>query len=202
MATTVAQPDRDDAPVQSGLEGRVARLHVVRPERPREGDEGRRFLIVAGASRKLANAASVSEMMGVVRAALVPSLADRCVIHAGSRRGSRETPGGARALRPDSLPHGHPLRECADSQQSLLFSTTSSAMIRVLDPSGKPGQTSMQGCVHVLMAPLKLRERPAVVTLLRGFGRGRFNADDLLVVELVLSRMETMLGRAATRFRG
>jgi hypothetical protein len=175
---------------------------LVRPERSREGDEARRFLIVSNASRRLSQAGSVGEMIGALRASLVPALADRCVLHVTERRDSADTPGGAPALRTAALPMGHPLRECAHNQDSLLFSTTSSAMIRALDPSGSAGDTSMQGCVHVLLAPTELRERTAVLTLLRGFARGQFDADDLLVAELVLSRMQLMLQRAAARFHG
>ena len=207
MTTTAATASRDDEIRRAADEARraardrkAARLQVVRPERPREGDEGRRFLIVANASRRLAEAGSVGEMIAAVRASLVPSLADRCVLHVTAR--DAETPGGARELTTNSLPHGHPLRECANSGQSLLFSTTSAALIRVLDPSGNGADTSMQGCVHVLLAPTELRDRTAVLTLLRGFARGRFDADDLLVAELVLSRMERMLQRAAARFHG
>ena len=200
MTTTAATASRDDEIRRAGVEGKPTRPLVARPERPREADEGRRFLIVASASRRLAQAGSVGEMIATLRASLVPSLADRCVLHVTAR--DTETPGGARELTTGSLPAGHPLRECAQTSQSLLFSTTSAALIRVLDPSGTGADASLQGCVHVLLAPTELRDRTAVLTLMRGFARGRFDADDLLVAELVLSRMERMLQRAAARFHG
>ncbi len=181
---------------------RAARLQLIRADRPREQDEGRRFLIVANASRRIARAASLAESFSALRAALVPALADRCVIHAAVRRGETEAFAGAHGLRFGSLPDGHPLRECAQRRESLLFSTTSTALLRLLDACPADGPPALAGCVHVLVAPTVLDRRTVVLSLLRGFARGPFDADDLLVAELALTRLPAALRREGARFRG
>lgn len=176
------------------------RLQVIRSDRPREQEEGRRFLIVADASRRIARAASIDEALAALPAALVPALADRCTVHATRRRGDRPT--NVRALHPSRLPDGHPLRECGVRRESLLFSTTSTAMLRALDACSADSAPALAGCVHVMLAPITLRHRLIVLALLRGFGRGPFDADDLLVAELALSRLHDFLRREGARFTG
>lgn len=200
--TAVNAGARDDEFSGAGAETtRAGRLQLIRTERPREQDEGRRFLIVANASRRIARASSKAECYGALQAALVPALADRCTIHEAYRRGE-SAPAGTRPLRLSSLPDGHPLRECSRTRSSLLFSTTSSAMLRTLDTCGADAAAGMAGCVHVLLAPTVLSRRLVVLALLRGFARGPFDADDLLVAELALSRLPPALRREGARFRG
>ena len=200
--TAVNASPRDDEPGGVGAETtRTGRLQLIRGERPREQDEGRRFLIIANASRRIARALSKAECYGALQAALVPALADRCTIHE-TRRPGEPPAAGTRPLRLSALSDGHPLRECARTRGSLLFSTTSSAMLRTLDACGLDGGSGMAGCVHVLLAPMVLSRRLVVLALLRGFARGPFDADDLLVAELALSRLPVALRREGARFRG
>lgn len=202
MSTTVAATgsrERSQPKQRAAFRG-DQRLQLVRADRPREQEEGRRFLIVADASRRIARAASMAEALAALPAALVPALADRCTVHATLRRGER--PSSARALRPTALAEGHPLRECVLRRESLLFSTTSTAMLRALDSCNADGAPALAGCVHVMLAPIRLRHRLVVLALLRGFGRGPFDADDLLVAELALSRLHDVLRREGARFSG
>lgn len=178
------------------------RLQLVRADRPREQEEGRRFLIVADASRRIARAASMADSFVALRAALVPALADRCRVHASMRRGESAVQASACALRLSRLPEGHPLKVCGRRGESLLFSTTSTAMLRALDTCNADGAPALGGCVHVMLAPITLRRRIVVLALLRGFGRGPFDADDLLVAELALSRLRDVLRREGARFDG
>src|SRR5690606_39979863 len=46
---------------------RSARLQVVRADRPREQEEGQRFLIIAAASRAIARATSLAEALPSIR---------------------------------------------------------------------------------------------------------------------------------------
>lgn len=177
------------------------RLQLVRADRPREQEEGRRFLIVADASRRIARAASMAEAFAALRTALVPALADRCRIHASMRR-AESLRSSACALHLSALPEGHPLRECGQRRESLLFSTTSAAMLRALDSCNADGAPALAGCVHVMLAPIALRRRLVVLALLRGFARGPFDADDLLVAELALSRLHDALRREGAHFGG
>ena len=181
---------------------RSPRLQLVRGERPREQDEGRRFLIIAGASRGIAQASSLTEAFTSLTSALVPALADRCTIHATRRRGDRSPLPGARPLRTSMLPEGHPLRECARGRQSMIFSTTSTALLRKLDPCPANAAPALGGCVHVLLTPIGLDRRLVVLSLLRGFARGAFDTEDLLVAELAMSRLPSVLQREGMRFNG
>lgn len=196
---TVANAGRTEA-VRTGTVQDGPRLQVVRPERPRDQEAGRRFLIISQASHRLARTASLAEAIGVLRSVLVPALAERCTVHLTKRRGEAAPPGGACLLRPTRLPAGHPLRECAQRNESLLFSTTSRSLLRALD--GVQGDRSpvLSGCVHAMVVPAVVERRHMVVAVLRSFGRGPFDADDLLVTELVLSRLSLMLGRGGARF--
>jgi hypothetical protein len=204
MTTTAVDGSARDRSFDGAFGGPAGstRLQLVRAERPREQDEGRRFLIVANASRRIARATSLSEAFAALRAALVPGLGDRCTIHASLRRDETVARPGTRGLRVAALPQGHPLRECARRRESLLFSTTSAAMLRQLDACPVDGAPALGGCVHVLLAPIVLDRRLVVLSLLRGFARGPFDADDLLVAELALSRLPAALRREGARFRG
>ncbi|HEU5208042.1 MAG TPA: hypothetical protein VFU06_01420 [Longimicrobiales bacterium] len=185
-----------------GERTRSTRLHLIRGDRPREQEEGRRFLIIASASRSISQATSLSEALASITSALVPALADRCTLHATPRRGDPGGIPGARSLRTSSLPEGHPLRECARRRQSMIFSTTSTALLRKLDPCPADAAPALGGCVHALLTPIVLDRRVIVLTLLRGFARGSFDADDLLVAELAMSRLPTVLRREGMRFHG
>lgn len=202
MSTTVVDGSSRLEQGGSSERARSPRLQIVRPERPREQEEGRRFLIVASASRGIARAASLPDAFASVTAALVPALADRCTIHATPRRRDHSTLAGARTLRISVLPDGNPLRECVRTRQSMIFSTTSTALLRKLDPCPADAEPALRGCVHVLLAPIVLDRRVVVLSLLRGFARGAFDADDLLVAELALSRLPTVLRREGVRFHG
>ncbi len=186
----------------AGERNRSTRLQLVRADRPREQEEGRRFLIIAGASRAIAHATSLSEALSFTTSALVPALADRCVFHATSRRGAHGDVPGTKPLRAGALPEGHPLRECRRGRESMLFSTTSTALLRTLDPCPADAAPALGGCVHVLLTPVVLDRRVVVLSLMRGFARGPFDADDLLVAELAMSRLPTVLRREGIRFRG
>jgi len=185
-----------------GERSRGTRLQLVRADRPREQEEGRRFLIIAEASRAIARATSLSEALSAVTPALIPALADRCVFHATSRRGDEDGLPGAKRLRTAALPEGHPLRECRRSRQSMIFSTTSTALLRTLDPCPAGAAPALGGCVHVLLTPVVVDRRVVVLSLMRGFARGSFDADDLLVAELAMSRLPTVLRREGIRFHG
>lgn len=181
---------------------RSARLQVVRADRPREQEEGQRFLIIAAASRAIARATSLAEALPSIRSALVPALADRCTLHITPRRGDTAPIPGTRLLRTSTLPEGHPLRECARNRQSMIFSTTSAALVRKLDACPAEASPALGGCVHALLTPIVLDRRVLVLSLLRSFGRGPFDADDLLVAELALSRLPLAVRREGMRFRG
>src|SRR5690606_11167098 len=131
----------------AGEWNRSPRLQLVRGDRPREHEEGRRFLIIAGASRGIARAGSLAEAFNSLTSAMVPALADRCAVHATRRRGDHSPFAGARPLRTSLLPDGHPLRECARRRQSMMFSTTSTALLRKLDPCPADAAPALGGCV-------------------------------------------------------
>ena len=199
MKTTVANAGAREDGVRTGPEI-GPRLHVVRAERPRDQEAGRRFLIIANASQRLARTATLAEALGVLRSVLVPSHAERCTVHLAPRRGEAAPPGGACALRPSRLPAGHPLRECVQRRDSLVFSTTSRSLLRALDGVQGDQAPVLRGCVHAMLVPAVVERRRMVVALLRSFGRGPYDTDDLLVTELVLSRLQLMLGRGGARF--
>ncbi len=186
----------------AGERNRSPRLQLVRADRPREQEEGRRFLIIAGASRGVARATSLAEGFAAVTSAMVPALADRSTIHATHRRSDAGVFAGTRRLRSAALPEGHPLRECARRRQSMMLSTTSTALLRTLDPCPAGAAPALGGCVHVLLTPIILDRRVVVLSLLRGFARGAFDVDDLLVAELAMSRLPTVLRRESIRFTG
>lgn len=84
----------------------------------------------------------------------------------------------------------------------MIFSTTSAALVRKLDACPAEASPALGGCVHALLTPIVLDRRVLVLSLLRSFGRGPFDADDLLVAELALSRLPLAVWREGMRFRG